>query len=205
MIKLFEGGDQTQQTMSSLLIAEITGKRHDHVMRDCKKLSETLEKEGEPKFGLSYYRSEQNKELPMYVLTKEQTYLLVTGYSAPLRLKVIRRLEELENKQPKPLSQIELIIQSAQQLLMIQQVQEKQAERIAILEAKQISETSEFYTIAGYCALRGLKKTTQECNILGRKATKMSKELDYTIGSQYSAAYGRVNTYHLDILTQIVK
>jgi prophage antirepressor-like protein len=104
----------------------------------------------------------------------------------------------------KPLNPIELIIQSAQQLLMIQQEQEKQAERIAILEAKQISETSEFYTIAGYCALRGLKKTTQECNILGRKATKMSKELDYTIGSQYSAAYGRVNTYHLDILTQIV-
>lgn len=105
---------------------------------------------------------------------------------------------------PKPLNPIELIIQSAQQLLMIQQEQEKQAERIAILEAKQISETSEFYTIAGYCALRGFKKTTQECNILGRKATKMSKELDYTIGSQYSAAYGRVNTYHLDILTQII-
>ncbi len=105
---------------------------------------------------------------------------------------------------PKPLSQIELIIQSAQQLLEIQQEQEKQAERIAVLEAK-ITSDSEFYTISGYCALRGFKKTTQECNILGRKATKMSKELDYSIGSQSHASYGRVNTYHLDILTQIVK
>ncbi len=203
MIKLFEGGDQTQQTMSSVLIADITEKRHADVMRDIRKLQEQIGTESI--FALSEYKDSTGRTLPMYELNKEQTHLLVTGYSAPLRLKVIRRLEELENKQPKPLSQIELIIQSAQQLLMIQQVQEKQAERIAILEAKQISETSEFYTIAGYCALRGLKKTTQECNILGRKSTKMSKELDYTIGSQYSAAYGRVNTYHLDILTQIVK
>jgi phage regulator Rha-like protein len=38
MIKLFEGVDHTQQTMSSVLIAEITEKRHADVMRDIRKL-----------------------------------------------------------------------------------------------------------------------------------------------------------------------
>jgi phage regulator Rha-like protein len=112
MIKLFEGGDQTQQTMSSVLIAEITEKRHADVMRDIRKLQEQIGQESI--FALSQYEQKLptggTKIVPMYELNKEQTHLLVTGYSAPLRLKVIRRLEELEAKNtPKELSRLEIL------------------------------------------------------------------------------------------------
>jgi Rha family phage regulatory protein len=191
MIKLFEGGDQTQETMSSLLIAEITGKRHDHVMRDCKKLSETLEKEGEPKFGLSYYRSEQNKELPMYVLTKEQTYLLVTGYSAPLRLKVIRRLEELENQAPK--------LPTTYKEALLALVEAEEQKELAMLQVSNLNialdNLLDWVSIIKVSQFNNVKETIFKWRELKAK----SEQMGYAIKKAESARYGYQNLYHVDV------
>ena len=40
-----------QQTMSSREIAELTGKRHDHVLRDCDVLNENYKKMALPRVG----------------------------------------------------------------------------------------------------------------------------------------------------------
>ena len=92
------------QTMSSREVAELTGKRHDHVLRDCDNLNETYEKMGLPKLGEGYYThsntgSQQHRE---YKLTKMQTFDLLTGYKTDLRIKVNRRWEELEQQQLQP-------------------------------------------------------------------------------------------------------
>ena len=89
------------QTMSSREIAELTGKRHDHVLRDCDTLNDNYEKMGFPRIGDGYYThpntgSQQHRE---YRLTKMQTFDLMTGYSAELRIKVNRRWAELEAKE----------------------------------------------------------------------------------------------------------
>ena len=42
------------QTMSSREISELTGKRHDHVLRDCDALNENYEKMGFPRIGEGY-------------------------------------------------------------------------------------------------------------------------------------------------------
>ncbi len=56
------------QTMSSLQIAELTGKRHANVMRDIRNLIE----QGctETNFGLSEYTDSTGRTLPCYQLTK---------------------------------------------------------------------------------------------------------------------------------------
>ena len=89
------------QTMSSREIADLTGKRHDHVLRDCDALNDNYDKMGFPRIGEGYYTHPNtgNQQHREYRLTKMQTFDLMTGYSAELRIKVNRRWAELEAKE----------------------------------------------------------------------------------------------------------
>ncbi|HDX8393486.1 TPA: phage regulatory protein/antirepressor Ant [Aeromonas dhakensis] len=81
-------------TMSSLQIAEFTGKEHKHIMRDIRDMMEALG--GESKTGLSSYISNQNKELPMYELDEEQSICLVSGYDVKMRMTIIKEWKALK-------------------------------------------------------------------------------------------------------------
>ena len=85
-------------TMSSREIAELCGKEHRHVCRDIDNLNETYEKMGLPKVGQGYYTTPNtgNQQYREYLLTKEQTIDLITGYRADLRIRINRRWQELE-------------------------------------------------------------------------------------------------------------
>lgn len=89
-----------QTTMSSREIAELTGKEHRHILRDCDLLNENYERLALPKIGQGYYThpntgNQQHREC---LLTRIQTFDLMTGYNTELRIKVNRRWEELELK-----------------------------------------------------------------------------------------------------------
>ena len=89
-----------QQTMSSFEVAKLTGKRHDHVIRDVRELNKGYEKLRLPKIGLMFKITElpngASRKDPYFELTRMQTFDLLTGYSVELRIKVNRRWEELE-------------------------------------------------------------------------------------------------------------
>ncbi len=89
-------------TMSSREIAELTGKNHADVMRDIRNISNEL---GQSIFAESSYINSQNKQQPEYLLNKENTLLLVSGYSVSLRQAIIRRWQDLEAKQQHQLPQ----------------------------------------------------------------------------------------------------
>lgn len=82
-------------TMTSLEIAAYTGKRHDHIMRDIKKMLAELE-EPAPKFGGSYIGAD-NTSRPLFNLPKRETIILVSGYSVQMRAAIIDRWAELES------------------------------------------------------------------------------------------------------------
>lgn len=84
------------QTMPSIEIAELTGKRHTHVMRDIRKMLEELEI-GETKFG-STYQNQQGKSLPAFNLPKRECLILVSGYNLKMRAAIIDRWQELEQQ-----------------------------------------------------------------------------------------------------------
>lgn len=86
-----------EMKMSSREIAEVTGKQHQHVKRDIEKMLEDLQ-EDVSIFGHIYFDS-MNRQQTEYLLDREHTECLVTGYSAALRMKVIKRLHELEERQ----------------------------------------------------------------------------------------------------------
>ncbi|RAI01124.1 hypothetical protein DLJ53_18075 [Acuticoccus sediminis] len=84
-------------TMSSLEIAEQTGKRHDHVVRDIRAVLTELHGEGGlPKFGDTYINPQNGQSYPCFRLPHRELMILLTGYSVPLRAKVIDRWETLE-------------------------------------------------------------------------------------------------------------
>lgn len=89
-------------TMTSREIAELTGKHHQHVRRDILKMFVELD-EDVSKFGRTYSDS-MNREQYEYVLDRELTETLLTGYSAKLRRAVIARWRELEAKQAAPVA-----------------------------------------------------------------------------------------------------
>lgn len=101
-------------TMSSREIADLCGKRHDHVLRDIEQMLQDItqpkfgfsEIGGAPKFGASSFEAEyittQNKRAKEYRLPKDLTLTLVTGYRADLRFGIIKRLEELEQQTRAP-------------------------------------------------------------------------------------------------------
>ena len=83
-----------QLTMSSREIAELTGKRHDHVIRDIELMFLRLNIDA-PKFG-DYYKASNGKRNLQYHLPKREALILVSGYSVELRARIIDRWTELE-------------------------------------------------------------------------------------------------------------
>lgn len=89
----------TRHVMSSREIAQLTGKQHQHVKRDIEKMLKELGEDAST-FG-RIYTDRQNRSQTEYCLDRDHTDCLLTGYSAPLRMKVIKRWKELEAAQPK--------------------------------------------------------------------------------------------------------
>lgn len=82
-------------TMGSREIAELTDKQHGHVCRDIETMFKQL---GErPEGYIQLWTHPQNgQQYREYRLDREHTECLITGYSAALRMRIIRRLRELE-------------------------------------------------------------------------------------------------------------
>ncbi|WP_158891924.1 MULTISPECIES: phage regulatory protein/antirepressor Ant [unclassified Pseudomonas] len=82
-------------TMSSREIAELVEKQHKDVIRDIRVMQKALEEDGA---DLRHLREEKDGRgyTSAFYLDKDLTETLITGYSIPLRHKVIRRLHELE-------------------------------------------------------------------------------------------------------------
>ena len=88
------------QTMTSLEIAELTGKQHNHLMRDIRNMEPAWEKVQGSRFGLSS-RTYQlpnggTKEVPCYVLTKTECLYIATKFNDEARARLVLRWEELE-------------------------------------------------------------------------------------------------------------
>ena len=71
---------ESRQRMTSLEIAEVTGKSHAHVMRDIRNMEPAWEKISKSKFGLTSQMVQQpnggTREVPCYSLTKTEYHLL---------------------------------------------------------------------------------------------------------------------------------
>ncbi len=85
-----------KEAMTSLEIAEVTGKRHDSVLRDIRNLlSQGVDAHN---FVETSYTDKANRQQKCFTLTKKGCLILASGYDALLREKIINRWEELETR-----------------------------------------------------------------------------------------------------------
>ncbi|MGQ7957659.1 phage antirepressor KilAC domain-containing protein [Pseudomonas sp. SP16.1] len=88
-------------TMSTREIAALTGKQHKDVIRDVRVMREALAKDGADLRHLLEHKDARGYTAE-FLLDRPLTETLLTGYSIPLRHRVILRLAELEQRTAPP-------------------------------------------------------------------------------------------------------
>lgn len=88
--------DNNEERMTSLQIAEVTGRAHRNVMQAIRKMEPAWMKINELKFKLVNYQDKKGESRPCYSLTKEECLYIATKFNDEARAKLIRRWKELE-------------------------------------------------------------------------------------------------------------
>ena len=92
--------EQNKQTMTSLEIAELTGKQHKDIMRAIRNMEPAWEKICGRNFALTSRTIVQpnggTREVPCYSLTKTECLYIATKFNDEARAKLVLRWEELE-------------------------------------------------------------------------------------------------------------
>ncbi|MFV7440799.1 Rha family transcriptional regulator [Pseudomonas vlassakiae] len=125
--------------MSSVEIADLTGKLHKNVLADIRAMLADLELSSAD-FS-AQYKDSTGRSLPCFQLDREMTDTLLTGYSAKMRLAVVRRWRELEAQAapvaPADLSKLEILqmaLESEKARVLLTVQVEAQAKKIDHLE-----------------------------------------------------------------------
>lgn len=133
--------------MSSREIAELTGKLHKNVLTDCDNLNEHYRNMSMAEISAVNYKADNGQYYREFNLTRIQSMDLMTGYNVPLRIKVNRRWEELENQSrfqvPSTLSEaLRLAANQAEQIENQQKQIEEQKPKVLFADAVATSKTS---------------------------------------------------------------
>lgn len=107
---------KTNDTMTSLEVANVCGKPHNDILKAIRKMEPAWEKVAQGKFSLGTYKDANGQERPCYNLTKRETLFVATKFKDEERAKLILRWEQLETEkqQQKQLSPIEMFALQAQ-------------------------------------------------------------------------------------------
>lgn len=89
---------RNEATMTSLQIAEITGKPHNDLMKAIRKMEPAWEKINQGNFSLVTYTDSKGEKRPCYSLTKTECLYIATKFNDEARAKLVLRWKELEEQ-----------------------------------------------------------------------------------------------------------
>ena len=90
---------ESQQTMSSLEIAHLTGKPHNDVLKAIRAMEPAWKKVNGGNFSRVEYKDAKGEMRPCFELTKTECLYVATKFNDEARAKLVLRWEELEQKQ----------------------------------------------------------------------------------------------------------
>lgn len=168
-----------KETMTSLEIAEVAGKRHSDVLEAIRNMESAWEKVAQRKFPLSDYKDSTGRSLPCYILNKTECLYVATKFNDEARAKLILRWEELEIKEQ---SQYQVPQSFAEALMLAAKQQEKIEEQQKQLEAN----SKEIVELSGTIATMQPKVTYVD-KILASKETVTTTQIAQDYGQSAKA------------------
>jgi prophage antirepressor-like protein len=149
----------------------------------------------------------------MWVINEPGLYTLIIRSNKPdakkfkrwITHEVLPSIRKTGSYEVGTLSEIDLIIKSAQALKQIELKQIDHDNRLTFLEVKsyQNSGHTGYWTISAWCKLNNLMLTLDEANRKGRESVKLSREWCVEIGKVRDERFGEVNSYREDVLEEI--
>lgn len=193
-----------KETMSSIEIAELTGKPHNDVLKAIRAMEPAWAKIAEGKFSLSEYKDSTGRKLPMYELTKTECLYVATKFNDEARAKLVLRWEQLETEKQRPLSQLEILAQSAQ--LLLKQEQEMKQLKNEMLELTQRTTVDlKRSTVVAYVSRNNIKLDVKRFGAIGTKASNLCKKRGIETSKVNDPRWGSVKIYPDEILDEVFK
>jgi phage antirepressor YoqD-like protein len=174
-------------TMSSREIAELTGKDLSHVNRDIRTMLDALRDDPE----LDHVREDKDARgyTTAFHLGRELTYTLLSGYSLPLRRRVVARWQELEAQAapaiPRTMAQaLRLAAEQAEQIEQQQMLLAEAAPKVEYVDR--------------YVAANGAKGFRQVAKLLNAnehefRAFLQEEKVMYRLGGEWTAYQSHID------------
>lgn len=201
-----------KETMSSLEIAELTGKKHKHVMEAIRKMVPSWKKVCGTDFRLTFRSVEQpnggTRYEPYYLLTKTECLFIATKFNDEARAKLVLRWERLEKQHISTTTAIQPK-SSAEMLLLYAQQMVEQEKRITDIEARQaaienrINGVVEYSTIVGYANRYNINVNLEKATHLGKVAKILCYQYQFETGKVPDPRFGTVRTYPDSVLKEV--
>lgn len=181
--------------MTSLEIAGLCEKRHDHVCRDIKVMLEQLNIKSPQIWG--DYRDDLGRAYPCFHLPKDLCLTLVSGYSVVLRKRIIDRWLELESGQ-----QVS-VPQTLPEALRLAADLAEQKER---LTQELVAAAPKVEFVDRYCTASGSMSFRQVAKLLKAKETEfrlflIENDIMYRLGGALTPRHQHIDAGRFEVKT----
>lgn len=179
------------ERMTSLQIAEITGKPHADVMKAIRKMEPAWSKINEGNFSLVEYKDKKGETRPCYSLNKEECLYIATKFNDEARAKLIKRWKELEEQHQKPsvpqnyLEALKSLVKAEEEKQQLALENKKQQEQIVTISKANMelgSKITEMLPKVSYydriLQSNATMTVTQIAQDYGMSAMRLNKELE---------------------------
>ena len=141
-------------------------------------------------------RNDKGKQVRRYFIEVEKKYRAAT---APMtQLEIAKMSLDMLIEQERRLTKQE------QKTHLLESAQQELSEAVDDLK-NEINHPNDYYSVAGYANKIGMRIDVQAAAKLGKKAAKESYAKGYQIYKINDPRFGTVNTYHSDILKEIMQ
>ena len=174
------------KTMTSLEVAEITGKKHRNILSDIRdEISKLGEERGRLIFQQSYYTNLQNKQQPMFKLNLDGIMQLGARYNAEIRYKLIQIAKE--KLQPKQYTTKELLLMQLESIEKIErlELENKQKQEVIEYQKPKVEYTD---NVLKSETLINISQIAKDFGLSGIKLNKIlcENKIQYKQGKQYN-------------------
>ncbi|MFV3314091.1 phage antirepressor KilAC domain-containing protein [Pseudomonas sp. L7] len=192
--------DSVARTMSSREIAELTGKAHKNVLADIRAMLDELELNWAD-FS-AQYKDSTGRSLPCFNLDREMTDTLLTGYSAKMRLAVVKRWRELEEGSGRVIATLpDFSNPAAAARAWAEQYEQRQvAQQALAIAAPKVEFVDKYVESTG---LKGFRQTAKllRANEARFREFLLDKKIMYRMGGEWQAYQQHIDAGRFEVKT----